>query len=336
MRALDPELGGTVRVPPGRHVVDSVDLSADPRRLTLDLRDALLVKHVPAEGGRVDHMFHDRAGACVLTVMGGELDLRRSGFTPGNTVSAFHGVRADDWSFDGIHVRDGIEEGLKLYSPHRVRVTRSRFSRIRNDGIQVHCLAADGHTGRKPRRGARDIRIELSDFEEIDDGHRGTWNGQGVTFNSSFSMPEGGHTVEDVWVAHNRFEGCLRGVWAEFNAPGVRCRDLRVHHNLVERAHWFGIGFVGVDGGSCVGNLLFDTGVERPDPPRTSSEVVGILLSGAPGTNHSRRVVVDGNTVVDRRSRPLMEYGIWVKSGEALTIGARNRVVGATMSAVRR
>ncbi len=336
IRALDPVRGGTLRIPPGRHVVDSVDLSAHPRPLTLEAPDALLVKRVPADGGAVDHMFHDRAGACALTVVGGEFDLRGAGFSPGDTVSAFHGVRADDWSFDGIHVRDGIEEGLKLYSPHRLRVERSRFARLRNDGIQVHCLLADGHTGRKPRRGARDVRITLSDFVDIDDGHRGTWNGQGVTFNSSFRAVEGGHTVEDVLVAHNRFVGCLRGVWAEFNALGVRGKNLRVHHNLLERSHWFGIGFVGVDGGSCIGNVLYDTGVEAPDPPRTSSEVVAVLLSGAQGTNHSRDVVVDGNRIVDRRPQPLMQYGIWVKSGERLAIGERNRVRGATIRAVRR
>src|SRR4029453_10255908 len=91
-----------------------------------------------------------------LTVVGGSFELGGDATAPryrrGQTISAFFLVRADDVSFVDVTVRNGIEEGLKLYTPRRLRVRGGPFERLVNNGIQIHAPADDGFRGDAPPR----------------------------------------------------------------------------------------------------------------------------------------------------------------------------------------
>lgn len=335
LRDLDPEVGGVVRVPPGTHVVDHVDLDADARPVTFDLRGVTLVKAHPADGGTVTHMFASPYGTSErLRVVGGTFDLTRDGFTFGQTVSAFYGVRPDDWGFYGCRFMNGIEEGLKLYMARRIRVVGCDFEDLADNGVQIHTVAQmPTGPGHKADRVAGDVQILSSSFVRINDGFtRGTRNGQGV----AVSSPHASLGVEDVLVHACRADRCIRGFWAEFNRAGVVGQNIRFVDNRVRRSEFHGMGFVGVRGGSMVGNIITDIGelVPRAD---TSSEVFGLQVSGS-ANNYSEDILVDRNVIAETRTGrasrdpevdAFMEYGIVAKSCRRVTITGRNKVSGA-------
>lgn len=340
LRDLDPEIGGVVRIPPGTHVVDHVDLDADARPVTFDLRGVTLVKANPANGGTVTHMFASPYGATErLRVVAGTFDLTRQGFTFGQTVSAFYGVRPDDWGFYGCRFVNGIEEGLKLYMARRIRVVGCDFKDLADNGVQIHTVAQmPAGPGHKADRVAGDVQILSSSFVRINDGFtRGARNGQGV----AISSPHASLGVEDVLVHACRADRCIRGFWAEFNRPGVSGHNVRFVDNRVSRSEFHGMGFVGVKGGSMVGNIITDIGELVPQA-NTSSEVFGLQVSGS-AENYSEDILVDRNVITETRtgrasSNPdvdaFMEYGIVAKSCRRVTITGRNKVSGALRRAL--
>lgn len=316
----------TVRFSPGHtFLLDRVVL---PRPVRLVAAGATLRKSPRT----ADHMFLDTAGsASGSRVLGGRWEMARDAFTPGQTVSPFHFVRAEDLVFQGIHVADGVEEGLKLYSCSRVRVLGSRFERIRNNGVQFHTPAVDGHTGTRRRTDSFDLVVQGCVFEDVDDDAEGLLDGHGVTFNATDTR----FTTRDGLVHRCQFRRCIRGIWAEFGGGDGRHpgRNLRFVSNEVHDSRFFGIGMVGVEDGAIVGNDVFGTGARRPDPPRSSNETIGIVVSGDRWAE-SRRILCTENVVRDDRPVPLMEFGILVKRGTGHTVRG-NRVAGATIDDVR-
>jgi hypothetical protein len=325
-----PADGGTIVIPPqGPWLFDAVDLARIGRRnVRLVTTGARLVK-APRTA---NHMFRDEHGASHgLTVVGGAYDLSAGAFGRGATVSAFHLVRADDLTFVDVTVTNGIEEGLKLYTPRRLRVLRGRFERLVNNGIQIHAPASDGFLGDAPPRDTEDIFIEGATFRDVDDGLHGM-EGQGVSVSGASPRV----TARNVRVTRCTFERCVRGAWAEFNEPGVPGEDIRFDGNLVLGAECHGLGLVGVRGGGMRGNHVLDTG--RVVPGRrgvVASETAGLVLSGSEGTP-GEDLIVEDNQVIEGRLGPeaKMQYGIVVRRQLRL-VERRNVVRGATVRGVQ-
>ena len=321
-----PPEGGTLVIPPaGSWLFDSVDLAQVPRSgVVLDATGAQLTKAARSR----THMFRDEAGRSPgLTVVGGTFDLSAASFRPGDTVSAFFMVRADDITFMDVSVQNGIEEGLKLYKPRRLRVRGGHFERLVNNGIQIHAPAADGFKGDSPDRNSEDVVVERATFHAVDDGRHGM-EGQGVSV--SANSPDA--TARRVRVLDCTFDRCVRGVWAEFNHPGMPGLDIRFDRNQVTAAECHGIGMVGVRGGGMSGNRVLDTGSMIPGTPGTvASEVAGIVLSGSAET-YGEELVVEDNEVLERRTGAAarMQYGILARRQAGLTM-RRNVVRGATV-----
>lgn len=321
-----PASGGTIVIPPdGPWLFDAVDLARVPRRgVTVDATGARLVKSPRT----ATHMFRDEAGQTPdLRVVGATFEMSAASFAPGQTVSAFFLVRPERPSFVDVTVRDGIEEGLKLYKPRGLLVHGGRFERLANDGIQVHVPAADGFRGDAEDHGAEDVAIEGATFVAVDDGLHGM-EGQGVSVSSASPRL----TARGVRVVGCTFERCVRGAWAEFNQPDNPGVAIAFERNTVIAAECHGLGLVGVRGGALRGNRILDTGRMIPGTPGTAaSEIAGIVVSGSPRTPGSD-VVIEDNEIADRR-RPAdarMQYGILVRRQERLTM-RRNAIRGATV-----
>ncbi len=313
--------GDTIRFPAGHaFLIDQIRLG---RAVVIEATGATFRKSPRTP----DHMFIDKAGLAGGTrVLGGRFDMNRGAFSVGQTVSPFHFVRTADLVFRGIHVRDGIEEGLKFYGCSRVRVLNSRFERVRNNGVQFHTPAVDGHTGGRPRTDSHDLTVHGCTFEDVDDDAAGLLDGHGVTFNATDTR----FTTRDGVVHGCEFRRCIRGIWAEFGGgPGRQPgRRLRFVANDVSDCDFFGIGMVGVEDGAIVGNDVRNTGSRIPDPPRTSDETIGIVISGDSYVE-THRILCAENRVEDDRGRGArMQYGIRIKRGSQHTVRG-NQVSGA-------
>ena len=321
-----PPEGGTLVIPPaGSWLFDAVDLAQVPRSgVVLVATGAQLVKATRTN----THMFRDEVGRSPgLTVVGGTFDLSAASFQPGDTVSAFFMVRSDDITFVDVTVRDGIEEGLKLYKPRRLRVRGGRFERLVNNGIQIHAPGTDGFKGNAPDRNSEDVVVEGVAFQSVDDGLHGM-EGQGV----SVSADSPDTTAQRVRVLDCTFDRCVRGAWAEFNHPGMPGLDIRFDRNQMTAAECHGLGMVGVRGGGLQGNRVLDTGSMIPGTPGTAaSEVAGLVLSGSAET-YGEELVVEDNEIVERHAGAAarMQYGILVRRQAGLTL-RRNVVRGATI-----
>ena len=329
-----PEDGGTIVIPPaGSWLFDSVDLArAGRKRATIVATGATIVKAPRTP----HHLFHDARGTSHgLTVVGGTFDLGHDRSAPrwrsGQTISAFFLVRADDVAFVDVAVRNGVEEGLKLYTPRRLRVRGGAFDGLVNNGIQIHAPAEDGFLGDAPQRDTEDVRVERAVFRDVDDGLHGA-EGQGVSVSGASARV----TARNVRVVGCTFERCVRGAWAEFNEPGVQGVDIRFDGNEVRLADCHGLGLVGVRDGGMRGNRVLDTGRVVPGAPGVAaSETAGLVVSGSertPGQN----VVVEENEVADLRggARARMQYGILARRQRGFVERA-NSVRGATLESVR-
>jgi polygalacturonase len=336
LQALEdmPTEGGTIVLPPApAWLFDSVDLArVGRRRVTLVATGATLLKAARTP----HHLFHDIRGTSHgLTVIGGTFDLSRdasarTAVRVGATVSAFFLVRADDVSFVDVTVRNGIEEGLKLYTPRRLRVRGGVYEHLVNNGIQIHAPGADGFRGDAPPRDTEDVRVEGAVFRAIDDGLHGM-EGQGVSVSGASPRV----TARNVRVTNCTFERCVRGAWAEFNEPGKPGLDIRFDGNAVTLAECHGLGLVGVRGGGMRGNRVLDTGRLIPGQPGVAaSEVAGIVVSGSQHTP-GEDVVVEENEVIERRTGgdARMQYGILGRRQLRFT-ERRNVVRGATLRGV--
>ena len=320
-----PREGGTlVILPAGPWLFDSVDLARVGRQgVTLLATGARLIKSPRTVG----HLFRDEAGRSHgLTVIGGTYELSAASFRRGDTVSAFFLVRIDDAAFVDVTVRDGVEEGLKLYTPRRLRVERGRFEHLVNNGVQIHAPAQDRFRGDGPERDTDDALVAGAWFSNIDDGLGGL-EGQGV----SISGASPSLTARRVRVIDCTFERCVRGAWAEFNQPRRPGIDIRFEGNRVHASVCHGLGLVGVAGGGMRRNRVLDTGSIVPGPDTAASEVAGLVLSGSPRTPGSDLLVED-NEVLERRTAGAarMQYGLRVLQQERLRV-RRNRVMGATV-----
>lgn len=321
--------GDTIRFPEAHtFVLDSVDLGAVGKPdLTLDCRGAVLKKRTDGHfaGDNQGHLFRDTHGRSDgLRVLGGHFDLSGAHGTPGDTVSAFFFVRCNNLFFALPTITDGVEEGAKLYKCQDVTWVSPTIERVRNNGIQCHAPAVDGFQGDRPNQGWARWRIYGGRVSAVDDGQDGRFDGQGITFNSTDSTV----SCRDVLVEGVEVSDCLRGLWAEFNAPDTRGSDITFRNNLVLRPRWFGIGLVGVIGGGVSGNHVLEPGT-RPPGPDTSSEIAGVVISGSPGAP-SERLKVHGNHVLDDRGvDAFMEYGILLKQSTELDVQG-NTVRGAT------
>lgn len=306
--------GDTILFPPdANYVFDAPVLS---KAVTLWGPGATFTKSATTTG----HMFSTLQGDLWdgLRVVGIKFDLNRAAFSSGNTVSAFFAVRARRLTFEHIEVVDGIEEGLKLYSCQRVRVLHSHFENIRNNGIQFHLPASDGYSGgARAKEDAFGLMVLDSDFIDIDDGAAGTLDGHGITVNGTDTT----YRVRDVQILGNRTLRCIRGIWGEFGggASTLAARNITIAHNTVRESDYFGIGLVSAEDSHIVNNTVIDTGVGVPNPPTTSDETVGIIVSGDT-YNAGARVVVTGNAVRDTRGTAYMETGIVVRRGSGHTV----------------
>jgi hypothetical protein len=331
LQALEdmPAEGGTLVIPPqGDWLFDSVDLARVGRRGVKLVATGVRVLKAPRTA---NHLFRDEHGTSHgLTVVGGTFELSAGAFRPGATVSAFFLVRGDDLSFVEVTVREGIEEGLKLYTPRRLRVVGGAFERLVNNGVQVHAPAADGFRGDAEERDTESVTVEGAVFRAIDDGLHGM-EGQGTSISGASPRV----TARNVRVTGCTFERCVRGAWAEFNEPGVPGVDIRFDDNRVTLADCHGLGLVGVRGGGMRGNQVLDTG--RVIPGRAgvaASEVAGLIASGSARTP-GEDLVIEDNEVIERRTGPdaRMQYGILARRQRRLS-ERRNVVRGATVRGV--
>jgi len=276
------------------------------------------------------HMFGVTDGELVdgLRVHGIKFDMNRTAFSGGDTVSPFFIVRGRYLTFTDIEVVDGIEEGGKFYCCQHVRIIRPVVKNVRNNGFQFHTPTSDGFTGTRAKADSHDIVVRDGYFEDIDDGLHGSADGHGVTVNSTDTT----YTTRDVLVQGCTIVRAIRGLWAEFGGGAGRVPgyNIRFMHNVIRDAEFFGLGMVGVHDGHMIGNSIEDTGeavVGTYSP--SSSEIVGILVSGDTYADAERNVVT-GNTIVDRRTgSELMEYGIWIKRGDGHVV-KDNPISGAT------
>ena len=253
----------------------------------------------------VTHMFTALEGDLVdgLTFwLDGTVDLNRAAFAVGNTVSLLFAVRTNGLRVigDGL-IKDGIEEGLKLYKCQRVRVGLGlRFFNIRNNGIQLNAPSADSYAGGGSRadQDVDDVYVDGVKFEDIFDELGPGWPGEG----QAIGMGDGpSKTCKNVRIRNVESRNCIRGVWGEFNAtPGENI-------SIADSPVWFnkfhGHGFVGVLGGSIIGCPMFNVGSQVPNPPDTPSEVAGIDVGGT-------SIEVTGNPMYESRGTPFFEYGI--------------------------
>lgn len=322
-----PAHGGRLRFPPGgSYLLDSVEV--DRPGVTVLAVDARIVK-APEPAW---HVFHDHRGrADGFRCVGGTFDMARRHFQEGETVSPFFFVRNRGLSFEGVTVRDGIEEGIKLYTCRDVHVLGCVFENLRNNGVQFHAPEEDGFAGDRPLRDARGLRVSGCRFRGIDDRMRGLADGIGVAVHSTSTRV----TVRDVEVTGCTVEDSVRGLWAEFNTPGNPGRDVHFHHNTVIGAHFHGLGLVGVLGGSIRDNRVLDTGRGWPDPPRSSNYTAAVIVSGSRGVE-CEDVEVLRNDIRDRRppGERRMQYGIVVTRGRDLVVRGADRVEGATEEAL--
>lgn len=332
--AVSDALPGDTVLLPGRrtYLIDAVDLGeAAPPKLALQCHEAVIRKHPEGRFGSTnsEHLFFDRRGACDgLRVLGGRFELSRHAATVGDTASAFFLVRVDDVFFGHVEIVEGIEEGAKLYKCRNVTWASPRISGCRNNGIQCHAPVRDEYEGDKENRGWAGWRIYGGRVRGIDDGFLGTEDGQGITFNST----DPSAACDDAVVEGVEIEGCNRGLWAEFNHRDLGARRIHFRNNVVRRSAWHGIGQVGVIDGRIAGNHVLDTGFRAPGPD-SSSEVVGIVVSGN-AEGRAQRPVVAGNTVRDDRPDPWMQYGVVVRQAEDAVV-ERNTVSGAGASAYK-
>lgn len=322
-----PESGGIVTAEPGSYLLDQVDLSALGRTgVKLIMPGVTLIKASTTVG----HMFVDLAGVCSdLLMQGMAFDLKRASFSAGQTVSAYHAVRAQRLRFLDINVYDGIEEGLKLYNCRDVIVERSRFANVRNNGVQFQTLDDSSiYTGSGSYITGRDLRVVSSEFDTIDDGLKGTADGQGVYAGSTYA----GNPTRNVLVHGCIFKDCVRAAWSENNAAGTPAQNVVFSGNAVFGGGWHGFGFIGVYGGVISGNVIREIGTEAPGSG-TSSEVFGIKVGGSADPK-SNNVVVSGNVIVDGRGgSALMLHGIKLAQANHMTV-ADNEILGAVTAEI--
>lgn len=324
-----PEEGGTIVIPaaPG-WLFDSVDLARVGRRNATLVFSGAGVRKAPRSPY---HLFYDERGSSPgLAVVGGTFDLAGTAaaqpFRPGQTVSAFFLVRADDLSFTDVTVQNGIEEGLKLYTPRRLRVRGGVFQRLANNGVQIHAPALDGFEGDAPERDTEDVVVEGATFLDVNDGRHGM-EGQGVSVSGASPRV----SARGVRIVGCTFERCVRGAWAEFNQPGRPGVDIRFEGNRAVGAECHGLGLVGVRRGALAGNHVFETGGVVPGTAGVAaSETAGLVASGSRETP-GEDVVVEDNQVLDRRAAGAqMQYGILARR-QLRFVERRNLVGGATI-----
>ena len=297
--------GDVLLIPPstGTYLVDSVTLT---KPITIIAHGATVQKKT--SGTTTTHLFQDLTGAAGGTrVIGGTFDMLKSGYTIGaSTVSAFHFIDATGLYFEGCTFQNSAEEGLKLYGCQEVQVRGCKFKNIANNGIQVHTPAS------VVSQDSSQILIVGNHFEDIDDGLAGTADGEGLTFNSTDTT----YTTRDCLVVGNTFVRCIRGIWAEFGGGAGRLpgKNIAIVGNTVRDSDYYGIGMVGVEGYTIMGNTVENTGVGEPTSG-TSSETTGIVISGDAFSTGGYGTCT-GNTVRDdRTSAEYMEFGIRVKQG---------------------
>jgi parallel beta-helix repeat protein len=316
--------GDTIVFPPATYLLDSVTLT---KPVTLYGPGAVFKK----SSATVGHMFPQVQGDKVdgLRVIGIEFNMNRTAFTNGDTVSPFFFVRARNLLFQDIHVRDGIEEGLKLYSCQYVRVINSKFANIRNNGIQFHIPATDGYSGGvRAKADAVGLWVQGCYFEDIDDGAYGTLDGHGITMNGTDTT----YRMRDAVIQGNVVRRCIRGIWGEFGGgSGMKAaRNITITGNVVCDSDFFGIGLVSAENSLIANNVVVDTGYMTPNPPTTSDEVLGIVVSGDSYVAGGR-VIVKDNVIVDTRGgSAYMETGIVIRRGAGHVV-RDNIVYGETV-----
>lgn len=319
--------GDVIHFPPAIYLFDTPTLT---KGVTLHGPGAVFKK----SAATASHMFSQVQGDLVdgLRVVGIEFDMQRAQFAPGQTVSPFFLVRARDLLFQDLYIRDGIEEGLKLYSCQNVRFLNSRVSNVRNNGLQFHLPAADGYAGgARAKADAQGLWIQGCCFEDIDDGAYGTLDGHGITCGGTDET----YRVRDVLIQGNVVRRCIRGIWGEFagGAGKQAARNIVITGNVVTDSDFFGIGLISAEDSVIANNVVTDTGYMVPDPPATSSEVVGIVVSGdtyQPGG----RVVVKDNVIRDTRGgSAFMQIGISVRQGSGHVV-RDNIISGHTVNPI--
>lgn len=306
-------------------VIDKVDLgvSGHTNMTFLGGPGSIIKKKTSGTFGNTntEHVFYDASSTGLndgFQCIGLEFDLSRTSASVGDTCSAFFFARINDMRFVNVTVRDGIEEGFKLYKCQNYYVVRCTFDNIRNNGVQNHSPSTgESYTGGRANQPTKDVWILDSTFTDIDDGLAGAGDGEGVTFNST----EPGLVVSGVHVSGCKFSGCIRGIWTEFNTGSGGCEDATFTNNTIDLSLSHGIGVVGVTRFTVSGNIITDPG----DPSSVSSDLVGIIISGNSSPPRSTDGLVYGNTCVDTRSGSAeMEYGILLRNCDDVKVYGNN------------
>ncbi len=322
-----PVTGGTIVIPPSKDVYnfDGVNLALYGKpNMRIIAYGAKLKKNKPKlTSDPRDHMFHDRFGICDgFQWFGGEINLNRSAFFIGNTVSFFFGIRLNNLVFKDFYIYDGIEEGIKLYKPQYFRVANGRIDNCRNDGVQVHNPVVDGFQGNtdlKPDRSTQDGWILDNWITNIDDGTHGALDGQGIAIHGTSPA----QVTKNIHVRGNTIVGCIRGILAEFNQPGNPGINLKFDQNIIKESESHGINLTGCQGSSANNNEIYNIGKATT----ISSETFGIILGGS-GDPRGYGNICIGNMIIDDRSPDnLMDYGIIVKQ-QTFAIVRSNHVIG--------
>lgn len=313
-------------------VLVSNALTATKKGIRILAMGALITKKtgtVTGGTGAANHLIRDPSGLLDdFGIIGGEWNLSRNSFSNGNTVSLLFSIRADKLRFGHMWIRDGIEEGFKLYKPTDVKAWDITFERIRNDGIQFHTPDEGAqYTGIKADRGADGLDTWSCRAIDIDDGLEGTSEGQAIAVSSSSATLQ----VKNARVRDWYCLRCVRGPWAEFNTAGLPGENIHFQNVTHENPRWHGIGMIAARQSSIVGARIRNPGVMAPGGG-TSSEVAGIFLSGSSDPKGQENVV-DDYQILETRSggSAYMQYGIIVKNQTGSIITPNGRIKGATV-----
>lgn len=331
-----PADGGIIVIPPSAdiYMINSIRFGGEPGgnvlgkpNITVQAYGARIKKFNGSEGTQY-HMFSDREAQCDnFRWYGGDIDLSGSFWEIGSTVSFWFSIRSKGLRFRDIYVHDGVEEGIKLYRASDVRIEDSHFARIRNDGVQIHCPAADGFLGTSSFRidqGSENIFVLNNLIEDIDDGTFGALDGQGVAVHGTHPTI----VTKKIHVKGNTCVRCIRGILAEFNQPGNPGINLKFDGNIISDSISHGINLTGCRASSVNDNELYDIG----SPLTVSSETFGIVLSGS-GDPLGYNNVCTGNTIVDSRTPNYMNYGLIVKQ-QVFAVAKNNHIYGPTIKSI--
>lgn len=303
---LSTTLGGTIRFPLGATLkFNNVPITVP--KLRVDAAHTILDKSTATVG----HMFYSLDGnADGFTFLGPcTIEMNATSFSSGQTVSAFHMVRAYDLTWQDVTVSSGIEEAWKLYNVKNVRWTRCTADDFANNGVQiaVQSSSADGFTGSTSLKPPVDIDgVYFDDFRALnmDDGTVG--EGQGI----SIGVASGSKIIKNVFTTNYFSKNCYRAWHSETNLSSQQIQNVVINGIVIEDPIRAGIVFAGIDRGQ-IDNVVI-TQTSSAAAASTDGEANLITITGSSNTP-SRGITIGPNITLQGGSSANTDYGIIVK-----------------------